>query len=175
MLPWRVTIGNSSRKPPKSNLSSSSLGWASHSTISRLRLFLCRWVTSSTLPSPKSRLMALTFRKDFSVCHERFSKHVFEGAIVPLTNSDGERFNGTIVKIDQTEITVDLNHPLAGKELNFVGQVTESREATNEEIQQMAQMLSGERGCGGCGGGCGSGCGDNCGEAGCGGCGGCNS
>lgn len=114
-------------------------------------------------------------RKVFEIDGKLDSKHVFEGAIVPLTNSDGERFNGTIVKIDQTEITVDLNHPLAGKELNFVGQVTESREATNEEIQQMAQMLSGERGCGGCGGGCGSGCGDNCGEAGCGGCGGCNS
>lgn len=111
-------------------------------------------------------------RKVFEIDGKLDSKHVFEGAIVPLTNSDGERFNGTIVKIDQTEITVDLNHPLAGKELNFVGQVTESREATNEEIQQMAQMLSGERGCGG---GCGSGCGDNCGEAGCGGCGGCNS
>ena len=114
-------------------------------------------------------------RKVFEIDGKLDSKHVFEGAVVPLTNSDGERFNGTIVEIGKTEITVDLNHPLAGKSLNFVGQVTESREATNEEMQQVAQMLSGEGGCGGCGGGCGNGCGDNCGEGGCGGCGGCNS
>ena len=114
-------------------------------------------------------------RKVFEIDGKLDSRHVFEGAVVPLTNSDGERFNGTIAKIGETEITVDLNHPLAGKPLNFVGQVVESREATNVEIEQVAQMLSGEGGCGGCGGNCGSGCGDNCGEAGCGGCGGCNS
>ena len=114
-------------------------------------------------------------RKVFEIDGKLDSRHVFEGAVVPLTNSDGERFNGTIVEIGKTEITVDLNHPLAGKSLNFVGQVTESREATTEEMQQVAQMLSGEGGCRGCGGGCGNGCGDNCGEGSCGSCGGCNS
>ncbi len=111
-------------------------------------------------------------RKVFEIDGKLDPKHIFEGAVVPLMNNDGERFNGTITKIAETEITVDLNHPLAGKTLNFVGQVTESREATTEELEQMAQMLSGEGGCGGCGGNCGEG---NCGEGGCGGCGGCNS
>lgn len=106
------------------------------------------------------------------------SRYVYEGAVVPLTNSDGERFNGTIVEIADKQVTVDLNHPLAGRELRFVGTVTENREATNEELEQMAKMLSGEcgGGCGGCGGGCGDGCGDGCGSCGggCGnGCGGC--
>ena len=40
---------------------------------------------------------------------------------------------------------------------------------TNEEIQKTLNMLSGECGCGSCGGDCGGGCGDGCGE-GCGGC-----
>ena len=106
------------------------------------------------------------------------SRYIFEGAVVPLQNGDGERFNGTIKEITDTEITVDLNHPLAGKELNFVGEVVESREATNKEIQDALNAMTGcGGGCGGCGGGscdgCGGGsCGDGCG-GGCGNCGNC--
>ena len=39
------------------------------------------------------------------------SRYIFEGAIVPLMNADGERFNATITRITPEEITVDLNHP----------------------------------------------------------------
>lgn len=93
-------------------------------------------------------------------------RYIYEGAVVPLQNADGERFNGTITEISDTEITVDLNHPLAGKELNFVGEVLESREATNKEIQDALNAMTGGGcgGCGGCGGGsCEGGCG-SCGE-----------
>jgi FKBP-type peptidyl-prolyl cis-trans isomerase SlyD len=94
------------------------------------------------------------------------SERIYEGNIVPLMNADGARMNGTVVEVKEDIVVMDLNHPLAGKDLTFVGEVTESREATNEEIQQMANLLSGEGcGCGGCGGGCEGGC-----EGGCGGC-----
>lgn len=94
-------------------------------------------------------------------------KYIYEGAVVPLMNGDGERFNGTITEIGKEEITVDLNHPYAGKPLHFVGVVIENRDATNEEIQELVKSMSG--GCGGCGG-CGSNCEDGCGgECGCGG------
>jgi FKBP-type peptidyl-prolyl cis-trans isomerase SlyD len=53
---------------------------------------------------------------------------------------------------------MDLNAPLAGKDLNFKGSVVASREATNDEIQAMINRMSGE--------GCGCGC-DDC-EGGCG-------
>ena len=77
------------------------------------------------------------------------------------------------------QVKLDLNHPLAGCDLNFQGSVKECREATNEEIAQLINSLSGS-GCGGCGGGgCkGGGCKDgSCDGEGCkdGGCGGCNS
>ena len=90
-------------------------------------------------------------------------------------NADGARFNGTIAEVKADTVTVDLNHPLAGKALNFIGEVTENRDATKDEIQGMLNMLSGE---GGCGCGCDScgGCDDDCGcdghhhEGGCGHC-----
>lgn len=104
-------------------------------------------------------------------------ENVFDGAIIPLQNADGQRFYGQVVGINDQKVTVDLNHPLAGKELNFVGSVTEKREATNAEIQAMIAHLTGEGGCGGgcggCGGGCNGGCKNNEGscEGGCGSCG----
>lgn len=98
-------------------------------------------------------------------------KVIFEGAIIPLINEDGNRFNGRILEIGDKQVKVDLNHPYSGLDLHFKGTVEESRPATAKEMERMAKMLSGE-GCGGCGGGCDdNSCGDGCGS--CGGCGGC--
>lgn len=112
-------------------------------------------------------------RSIFEIDGKLDEKHIFEGAVVPLMNNDGERFNGTVTQITAETVTVDLNHPLAGKTLRFVGTVEEHRDATNKELQEMAQMLSGEGGCGHCGGHCGDGqcSGGQCGGGNCEGCG----
>lgn len=85
--------------------------------------------------------------------------NIYKDAIVPLQNEGGNRFLGHVLEVTDDTVTMDLNHPLAGMELNFKGKVVESREATNQEIEGMMNRLSGE-GCScGCGGGCGGGCG----------------
>lgn len=88
-------------------------------------------------------------------------EHIFKGAIVPLQNEDGNRFYGHVLDIEGDTVKMDLNHPLAGKTLNFVGKVIENREATNDEIQGLINRISGEGcgcGCDDCGGDCGDGC-----------------
>jgi FKBP-type peptidyl-prolyl cis-trans isomerase SlyD len=82
-------------------------------------------------------------------------------------DSEGNRLNGTVVEVKDEVVIVDMNHPLAGADLTFIGQVIESRLATNEELQGMVNMMSGEGGCG-CGGNCGCGSGDEEGGCGCG-------
>lgn len=95
-------------------------------------------------------------------------ERVYVGSIIPLQNAEGQRFPGKVLEIGDAKVRIDLNHPLAGKELHFEGTVIESREATNAEIQQIINRLSGE-GCG-CGGNCGGGCNHGGGDCGCGNC-----
>lgn len=80
---------------------------------------------------------------------------IYPGAVLPFVNEDGNHFHGVILEIKGDKVVVDFNHPLAGKPLHFKGQIVTMRPATNEEIEGMANLLSGE--------GCGCGC-DSCGE-----------
>lgn len=88
----------------------------------------------------------------------RFDKNtIYPGNIIPLVNADGNRFQGLILEVKEDKVVVDLNHQLAGKALHFRGSVVTSREATDEEIQGLINMMSGEGcgcGCGDCEGGC---------------------
>ena len=88
------------------------------------------------------------------------SERAVEGAVIPLMTSEGKRINGSVVEVKDDVVVMDMNHPLAGCDLNFVGEVTENRPATNDELAEMARMMSG----GGCGGGCNGGC--DCGDCG---------
>lgn len=94
------------------------------------------------------------------------SERIVEGAVVPLMTAEGQRINGSVVEVKSDIVVMDMNHPLAGCDLNFVGEVTESRPATNQELAEIARMMAGggcSCGCDSCGGGCGDDCGDGCG------------
>lgn len=75
-------------------------------------------------------------------------EHVYQDAVIPLQNEDGQHFYGRVAALDEEKVKLDLNHPLAGLDLHFVGKVLENREATNQEIEHFAKMLSGEGECG---------------------------
>ncbi len=98
----------------------------------------------------------------------RFQKDViFEGAVIPLVNADGNRFQGLVLEVKDEVVVIDLNHPLADKELHFKGSVVTSREATDAEVTSLIKMMSGEGGCG-CGCGCEGDCEGGCSSEGCG-------
>lgn len=88
------------------------------------------------------------------------------GNVLPMMDSIGRRLQGKIISIGEEEVRVDFNHPLAGKDLYFKGEVLGVRDATDEELEALHAHKCG--GCSGCGseGGCGS-SDDSCGCGGC--------
>ena len=124
-----------------------------------------------TLDAFESQLTGLNVGDIFLIDGKFDSERVVEGAVIPLMTAEGQRINGSVVEVKDDVVVMDMNHPLAGCDLNFVGEVVTSRLATNEELAEVARMMSGGcgGGCGSCGGGCGDHeCGDDCGcEGGC--------
>ena len=120
------------------------------------------------------------------------------GKVIPMLNGAGEVCRALIVEIKEDSVTVDFNHPMAGKVLDFTGRILSVRNATEKELLEglHGEFLpseeghchcgrhgkggchggkEGEEGCG-CHGGCGEGedgCHGGCGDGNCGGEGGC--
>ena len=116
-------------------------------------------LTADEAYGPYEEAHVIDLDKEIFCIDGRFDKNtIYPGNVIPLVNADGNRFQGLILEVTDSKVKVDLNHPLAGKDLHFRGEVVTSRPATVAEIQAMAQMLSGEGGCGcgcdDCGGGC---------------------
>ncbi|NOY67302.1 MAG: peptidylprolyl isomerase [Gammaproteobacteria bacterium] len=57
------------------------------------------------------------------------------GAKVEMQNDNGDVKEFTVSKIENGKLTVDGNHPLAGKNITFNIMITEIRDATPEELQ----------------------------------------
>ncbi len=58
------------------------------------------------------------------------------GEIVPLQDEEGYPVDAVITEIDSEFVTLDFNHPLAGRTLHYQGKILDIREATAEELNQ---------------------------------------
>jgi len=56
------------------------------------------------------------------------------GSVLPLQDNNGNRFQGLVVSVVEDSVIVDLNHPMAGQELHFIGKILNVRPATSEEL-----------------------------------------
>ncbi len=112
-------------------------------------------------PRYEENVMTLP-KKDFLI-DGKFPEQVKPGAVIPMQTDRGMIIRGNVVEVTPENVVMDFNHPFAGKNVKYEGEVTEVRDATEDELNPKGC-------CGGCGGGCegGDGC-DSCGD-GCGGC-----
>jgi FKBP-type peptidyl-prolyl cis-trans isomerase SlyD len=58
-----------------------------------------------------------------------------KGLPLQAQTPEGQIINMIVVDFDENTVTVDMNHPLAGKDLVFDVEVVDVRDATLEEIQ----------------------------------------
>ena len=77
-----------------------------------------------------------------------------EGLVLYGQGEQGETVQVVVKSFTDDEVTVDFNHPLAGKDLMFSVTVVEARDATEDEISS-GQVGGADEGCCSTGGGCG--------------------
>ena len=75
---------------------------------------------------------SLTFDDDIENVPPQFRK---VGTKVEMANDEGETKEFVITKIENDKVTIDGNHPLAGKTAKFHVSVISIREATEDEIK----------------------------------------
>lgn len=80
------------------------------------------------------------------------------GNHIPMMGAGGQRLDGIVLEVADDHVKMDFNHPMAGEDLYFSGNVIEVRDATEEEI---VEACTPHEGCGGGCGSCGGGCGDH--------------
>lgn len=56
------------------------------------------------------------------------------GNIIPMLNSAQQVVQGMVADIKEDAVTMDFNHPMAGKTLHFTGTVVAVRDATEKEL-----------------------------------------
>lgn len=71
------------------------------------------------------------------------------GNKIPMRDNHGNRHDGYVHEVTDENVTMDFNHPLAGKQIYFQGEIVEVRDALPEEINPP------QHGCGCGSGGCG--------------------
>jgi FKBP-type peptidyl-prolyl cis-trans isomerase SlyD len=77
------------------------------------------------------------------------------GNSVPMMSTSGQRMEGLVISVDENSVKMDFNHPLAGEDLYFTGEILEVRDATSEELNSAYSSC------------CSCGSGGSCGDGGC--------
>ena len=73
------------------------------------------------------------------------------GTVIPLVNGNGGIVPGKVLEVNEKTVKMDLNSPMAGKTLNFSGEILTVRDATEKELRE---GLHGEYIHSNCDGGC---------------------
>lgn len=112
-------------------------------------------VKSDDAFGPYDQEQIATLEKEIFEIDGKFDANVIKsGAVVPMMTADGYRISGIVKEVTDKNVIMDFNHPLAGKDVRFKGEIKSVRQATPEELKPAN--------------GCGCGCNhEDCGEGGC--------
>ncbi|HQQ93140.1 MAG TPA: FKBP-type peptidyl-prolyl cis-trans isomerase [Bacteroidia bacterium] len=81
----------------------------------------------------KDYVIALA-RTVFEVDGQFDEQRIQAGREVEMNDADGNPLLGRVMSVNEKEVVMDFNHPLAGYELYFKGEILDVREATQEEL-----------------------------------------
>ena len=109
-------------------------------------------------PYYQEGLMDLPRTMFFNGNGEFDEEHVFVGAVVPMNTVDGQIVKAQVCEITKDHVTIDLNHPYAGEDLHFKGEILDIRDASDKELEAIRNPHR----CGKCHGNCGD-CESDCG------------
>lgn len=93
-------------------------------------------LSSDTAYGPKREdaLMDLD-KKIFEIDGKIDENILFVGNDIPMQNNEGQTLMGKVLEIADEKVKMDFNHPLAGMDLFFKGEIVDVREATSEEVE----------------------------------------
>ncbi|MGB5177531.1 MAG: peptidylprolyl isomerase [Gammaproteobacteria bacterium] len=80
----------------------------------------------------------LTYTDDLANVPPEFHR---VGALVEMMNDKGDAKTFTVTRIEDGKLTVDGNHPMAGKVITFRIKVTDIRDATPEELEKGVEAM----------------------------------
>lgn len=60
-----------------------------------------------------------------------------EGELVPMVDEEGNEMLGVVVEANDETVTLDFNHPLAGLDLYFTGQITDVRDPSEADWEAL--------------------------------------
>lgn len=77
----------------------------------------------------------ITLKKDIFQIDGVIDEEMLEiGKIIPMRNDQNHPINGIVVEVSEDKVIMDFNHPLAGKDLYFSGEILDVRDASEEEL-----------------------------------------
>jgi FKBP-type peptidyl-prolyl cis-trans isomerase SlyD len=75
-------------------------------------------------------------KENFFIDDKFDDEMVYEGAIIPMEDEENDiHAEAIVVAVDDKNVKLDFNHPLAGETLHFKGNILEVRDASAEEIK----------------------------------------
>lgn len=91
-------------------------------------------IKSENAYGPEDESAVVDFPVDtFMVDGELDEELLQEGELIPMVDEEGNELLGIVLSVEDGTVTLDFNHPLAGMDLYFDGEVTRIEEPTEAD------------------------------------------